>query len=332
MEYELKKLAKDIRVKWREWCYAPGTIQHLENNLRNFEKYANDKGSTVLTEELVNDFYRMIRSRYDDREVANTHLRPVRLLCDACGLHPEELATYDIPASKKASALPERFESLQADYLGRVSKRELAGSTLCGKEGASRRFLVFLGSRIDHIEDLCLDEYDGYLSGRKQELCEGSFARERSNVREFVLYLCENLSMREELRGIIADVGRRPPKTLQRFLNEDESSRLLEAAKAQRCNPRRTLAIVSMLLQYMIRSRDLCALLLDDIDWAQNTITISASKGCNQRVFPLTESIRYILLDYIKNERPNVSYRNIFLTGHYPFRPITWRSGPQHNH
>lgn len=321
MERNLACLAEDLRLRWGEWHYADGTIAHLECYLRKFLRYAYSKNVDALNEDLVNGYYRMVKTGYRNRETVSMILRPVRLLCDECGIRPSELMMYECP-SRKPEEVPDRFTHLQAGYLESASRKGLATNTLIRKEGVSRRFLIFLDGRLGQIEELSLSDCDEFLASRRPGLCEGSFANERGTAREFVMYLCDEYQMREELLRLNADVGKRPARTLQRFLNEDEALRLLGVARIQRQNPRRTVAVVAMLLQYMMRSIDLCHLMLDDIDWMQNTITISASKGHKQRVFPLTESVRYILLDYIKNERPKTPYRNLILTGHYPHRPV----------
>ena len=64
---------------------------------------------------------------------------------------------------------------------------------------------------------------------------------------------------------------------------------------------------------YGLRSCEVVSLTLDDINWRIGTICIAQGKTDNQLVLPLTDAVADALIDYLKNGRPSLSCREVFL-------------------
>ena len=97
---------------------------------------------------------------------------------------------------------------------------------------------------------------------------------------------------------------------------------MLEAAAATKTHPRRTFLVVSLLIQYPIRNADLRRMELGDIDWSDSTLTIRAEKNDALRVYPLTESMRLAIADYLRSERPKSDDPHLILSTKPPFLPV----------
>lgn len=322
MEEDIAELAAHVRAQWRTEGYAESTIENMEGSLARFEKYAASQGTLVLSEDLVEGYAAKVRREHERRDVQVAYLRPVRRLCCECGLNPPAFENYHGPTDRKGCHVPERFVGAYDAYMAEVSKKGYSPYTLRAREKVARQFLAYADDKVESLDELRLEHCDGFLAEKGETCGACAVYRIRGDVKPFVAFLLESEEADDGLRKFLLDKPKQPAKTLQRFLSDEEAARLLDAADARGVYRLRSLVIVTMMLQYMIRECDLARLTLDDIDWVQNTITFRASKNGEAQVFVLTETIRYLLLDYVKNERPKTRHRNLILAAGYPHEPL----------
>ena len=88
-------------------------------------------------------------------------------------------------------------------------------------------------------------------------------------------------------------------------------------------NPgKRDFAIFSLAATTGLRAGDLASLQLSDIFWRENELRIVQGKTGHQLMLPLQSSARDALADYILNERPQSSSKNVFLRTCAPYAPF----------
>jgi integrase len=85
---------------------------------------------------------------------------------------------------------------------------------------------------------------------------------------------------------------------------------------------RRDFAILLMLMTYGIRAGQLAGLRLQDVNWRDSQITFPAAKRGRVVTAPLTTSVGWALLEYIRDGRPETTARQIFLSLDPPFHPL----------
>jgi integrase/recombinase XerD len=73
----------------------------------------------------------------------------------------------------------------------------------------------------------------------------------------------------------------------------------------------------------LVRGGELRQLRLDDIDWKEGFLHIRHRRSDRERTLPLPREAGELLADYIRLERPQSIYREIFLTSLAPREP-TW--------
>ena len=64
---------------------------------------------------------------------------------------------------------------------------------------------------------------------------------------------------------------------------------------------------------YGLRNSDIVHLKKENILWNENKIELIQYKTKRLLELPLTENVKYALLDYLKNARPNIDSPYIFL-------------------
>ena len=78
-----------------------------------------------------------------------------------------------------------------------------------------------------------------------------------------------------------------------------------------------------LLAVYGLRSGEVRALKLEDLDWEKNLIWVPRAKGRRTQCYPLTETVGEVILRYLEDGRPKSSgYREVFLTVEAPLQPL----------
>lgn len=85
---------------------------------------------------------------------------------------------------------------------------------------------------------------------------------------------------------------------------------------------RRDYALLLVLATYGIRSGQLCALRLDDLDWRHDTLRVRAAKGGRDTVLPLRPMVGEALVGYLRHGRPAWPCREVFLRIRAPIGPL----------
>lgn len=101
--------------------------------------------------------------------------------------------------------------------------------------------------------------------------------------------------------------------TIIEYYNDEEIKKLVNNINTTSNNGKRDLAIILLFVHYGIRVRDIFNLKLENINWQENTIRFIQSKNNTLITFSMNEDVRYALLDYLKNVKPNSNLPYVFL-------------------
>jgi len=105
-------------------------------------------------------------------------------------------------------------------------------------------------------------------------------------------------------------------------LTWEQVQRLLAVADRHEPNGYRNYAMLLLIATYGLRGCEVRALLLDDIDWSHDEITIFAPKTGRRRKLPLTRPVGEAIIDYLREERRPSAHRAVFLSSHPPHAPL----------
>lgn len=110
---------------------------------------------------------------------------------------------------------------------------------------------------------------------------------------------------------------------LSSFYTTGEVRRVLNAV--DRDTPWGKTIYLMMLLAciYGMRTSDIKRLSLSDIRWSERTISFMQHKTRQPVSYPLTDEIKYALLDYIKNVRPTTEHDQVFIRMRPPYMPYS---------
>jgi len=86
---------------------------------------------------------------------------------------------------------------------------------------------------------------------------------------------------------------------------------------------KRDWAILMLLVTYGLRSREVAALTLDDIDWRRERLAVPERKAGHSTAFPLSASVGEALVDYLRHGRPETDERRVFFRALAPVVPMS---------
>lgn len=109
---------------------------------------------------------------------------------------------------------------------------------------------------------------------------------------------------------------------IPRSISWGEVNQVLAAVDRRTEVGRRDFAILLLLVTYGMRSREVAALTLDDIDWKRERLAIPERKAGHSTAFPLSAVVGEAILDYLQHGRPTTTDRHVFFRAAAPRRPI----------
>lgn len=195
------------------------------------------------------------------------------------------------------------------DYL--LDERALAPSTASAYVERARRFLAGRpgAKRLDtlntrDITDAVLRESAAGSIGATQYFVAG--------LRSFLRFcFVEGLIPTDLSAAALTATGRRS-STLPRGISRADADALLVSCDRRRADGRRDYAIVLTLLRLGLRSSEVAALRLDDIDWRAGLVVVHG-KGRREDTLPLPDDVGSAIAGYLQRGRPKTDQREIFL-------------------
>ena len=85
---------------------------------------------------------------------------------------------------------------------------------------------------------------------------------------------------------------------------------------------RRDLAILVLLARLGLRAGEVARLCLEDIDWRAGEVMVHG-KGSTSECLPLPREVGERLVSYLRQGRPPVEFREVFVSMHAPLRPLS---------
>ena len=97
------------------------------------------------------------------------------------------------------------------------------------------------------------------------------------------------------------------------YYTNEEISKILNSISIKNKTGKRNLAIISLFAYLGIRRDDVRTLRFENIDWDNDLIKFHQNKTNILTILPIPKEVKFALLDYIKNARPNVKNNFIFI-------------------
>jgi site-specific recombinase XerD len=233
-------------------------------------------------------------------------------------LNGRGVAKRPLPDTAKAIARAE----LKLDYEIYLRRhRGLSDRTIYHSWRLADRFLEFrFGKEIGELSQLTSADTVGFLQYMTTQKPRLRDKTRSSHLRNFFRYLFKAGKTTANLSLAIPSVAQRYGARLPRHLTPEQVETLIGAVRTDTPRGRRNYAMVLLLARLGLRSSEVVAVQLDDIDWRSGEITVRG-KGARHDRLPLPSDVGEALADYIRVHRTTTS-RSLFVRDRPPHRPF----------
>ncbi len=205
---------------------------------------------------------------------------------------------------------PEELLKRYLDFL--VDHRGLGASSRRQNRKALTEFLDFLKREAVALAALCVADTDRFfVETAALGLGKVHLSIRSGAVRGFLRYLFAEGWHDEDLSDWVeSPIIYREAKVPPHFTWE-ELKTLIASVKGDGVAALGDRSMLILLIVYGLRSSEVAALTLDDIDWKHAVLTIPHRKMGSRLTLPLVPVVAEILAQYLKNGRPKVAHRSL---------------------
>jgi site-specific recombinase XerD len=208
------------------------------------------------------------------------------------------------------------------DYL--LAERGVRPATMLNYEHHLARFeayLVRIG--VAELAEVSPAILTAFVAERAASGVSKTFVRDGCGVlRVFLRYAHREGVIASDLSGVMDRPQSYRLSTIPRSITWEEVGRVLAGVDQRTSAGRRDWAILLLLVTYGLRSREVAALTLDDIDWKRERLRVPERKAGHSTAFPLTASVGEALIGYLRDGRPQTESRRVFFRAAAPVEPI----------
>jgi len=199
------------------------------------------------------------------------------------------------------------------DHLEQV--RGLAEKTMAHHATTVSEFLTFLGYDTDPrvLRRLAISQLDTFLATISPRVCRESLQHVVAHLRSFLRFLVGRSAIPDGLQREIDTPRVYRGERLPRSLPWETVESFLAAIDRSTPMGRRDYAIFLLITTYGLRTSEVAALRLDDIEWRSGRLRVPRPKTKTPIVLPLTKEVGAAIADYLRRDRPGLPYREVFL-------------------
>lgn len=191
-----------------------------------------------------------------------------------------------------------------------------------------RHYLFRLEAYLQHVHVTSLSELSptvltAFVTQSMRELSPNTISGFCSSVRVFLRYLHREGLITHDLAAIIEVPQKYRLSNLPRSISWDDVRCMLDIVDRHTAVGKRDYVILLLLVTYGLRSSEVAALTLDDIDWERERLLVPERKAGHCTAYPLSTIVGESLLVYLKEVRAKSPERHIFLRTYAPRTPLS---------
>ena len=319
----------DLAEKYFSQGYSKFSARELLRQIAHLSRYAMWCGiysSAGITPELVNKFLKEhIQNCFCERKNSG-------IFSSAASAAMHVLSYLQ---EKEIIKIPEEPINLTRDSIAGILAcyqnylNNIRGLTHKSQGMHIRIIRRFLDYRLSVNGDLALSEITGkevleYVSVVTAEKYSLDWKTSViSCTRTFLRFLCWERIQDKDLSQVVPSVIKWKLADIPKHIPFDDVQKLVNAPDRNTAIGKRDRAILILLAVLGLRACEILSLNLDCILWRENKLIIPEGKPRKERMLPLTSEISESLYDYIKNGRPQIKQRKIFIRTIAPIKAIS---------
>jgi site-specific recombinase XerD len=192
-------------------------------------------------------------------------------------------------------------------------ERGLQSETLVQYRHHLRRFAAYLDQAgLSDLRLVSLPLVTGFITTMAQEIGYPSMIALACTLRVFLRYLAREGFLDRDISKLVEIPQRYRLADIPRSISWEAVQKVLEQPERRTVVGRRDFAMLLLMAIYGLRSREIAALTLDDIDWKRDRLHVRERKADHTTAYPLAPAVGEAIIDYLKNGRPDVPSRVLF--------------------
>jgi integrase/recombinase XerD len=216
-----------------------------------------------------------------------------------------------------------------ADYSAYLREvRGLAPGTISEQLRVAAQFFTHLDfdKATKPLETLSTDDIERFIRKISESLSRATLQTRVTSLRNFLRFLAANgqvlPSLAEQIDGPRVYKHERLPRTLP----WKTVQALLRSIPKNTAMGQRDYTTLFLMANYGLRSCEVAALTLDDVDWRAGLLHIPQSKTGKMLDLPLTDEGANVLIEYLRRVPRPHGYRNLFFRTRAPIGVLTRES------
>jgi integrase/recombinase XerD len=297
-------------AEMREQGYCAGAMESQIRLVADFSRWMikTQISPQKLTAECCRTYLRCrarrLRPKRDDRAALN---RLLNLL-----LRQRIIVEPSLPAATPVNEVQTEFGRYLCRERGLVSTTVNCYGSFAGEFLADR-----FGTGPVDLSLLRPTDVTGFVRRRATSIKSKRVQLMTTALRSFLSWAryCGDVSI--DLAACVPSVANWSLSTVPRALPRAQCERVLTSCNRKTAVGRRDYAILLLLARLGLRASEVVSLTLGDLDWQAGVITVRG-KGGRHCKLPLPRDVGEAIADYLRNARPPVTHRNVFLRGRAP--------------
>lgn len=295
--------------------YSPGSVRSYRRIWGQFGEYCAVSGVQDPDREAAARFCAAIGA--DGAEQWQVFYRRVA----GCLFEVAETGRFALRAGRGRIAVPEVFTAELEAYASWLAGRGLAVATVRGKTGMLRRFLTFLaGQGVEQMTALSVVEVSAYMRSLAP-MAASSRAGQLYFLREYLRFVVREHGANPALGAMFPVIVTDKDAVLPSVYGPGEVAGALAEAGSRSESPLRDRAVMLLASLLGLRSGDIKGLRFDQIDWANRRLSLVQHKTGRRLDLPLPDECVLAIIDYWKNERPELEDPHVFVRHRAPLQP-----------
>jgi integrase/recombinase XerD len=174
---------------------------------------------------------------------------------------------------------------------------------------------------IDRTRDVSAAELIAFLSSTLPAMSGKSAQMTTTALRSLLRFGTAQGLLSKDLTAAVPPIARWRLSGLPQPLRPDQVQALLEACDPADPVGRRDRAVIVLMRRLALRTAEVSALRLEDIDWVSGTVLVQGKGGRVDRM-PLPTDVGEALVLYLRSGRPATLERTVFVRAVAPFTPL----------
>lgn len=196
-------------------------------------------------------------------------------------------------------------------------------TTLAGRRRILTFFFAFLSTRgVKSAKGICAPLLTAFFIDRARHIGPGSLATELGSIRSFLRFLAMRGVIAAELVAHVKGTRVAKEHRLPPVWPAQSVAALLAAVDRSSSVGKRNYAVLLLASRLGLRACDIRALELDDLLWTEDRISLTQKKTGRVLSLPIGDELGAALIDYLRNARPRVACRTVFLKSRAPHEPL----------